>query len=1746
MGSLAGCLKRFGITGPEADYLRTLAKGYKNEGVAPKEANMRAVGDLIRDTEREIASIHTQLRTALPKKTAEAVFGPPPTPAPKPKPVPPPVPTKTPEAIASDAVADALRTAADKLQGKAPTPSVTPPSTPAAPVVPTARATKPLSIFDAAQTPRHLLSEEQSGELYARAEKAQADLEIASTERGGRYFTEENEQGSTASVTGLTSPTADWYKEATTGEKKLSLKRVEVALQKILDDQGKDVGSDVQRIKELLFHDQEFYRSPYNPQTPEDWDALLSVSERKPFEPSETPFALTPTEETKRRAAGPEQLGIPVPPETIGTRPIIGAEMNPEGTLWDKGAQEPGSEQTTLLTAEEPKTERESAAHEAYRRWFEAIAKRTEQEALGQEVLDHLEEIGRTPKDVVTEFWTATYPTLDPVVQKRFQNQIRGVTGLKPGDVISTTAEGVQKRAEDWQEIYPASEAPSSVEYLEGTERGLITLMELGNLRRPPIAGELTAQNRQANYDPLPAEAAEVQAGVEGKSFLDALDWVRTHAPSADYREIADRVFAAAKAMEGHGMQFDFHILHVGDRTPPKYGRSRGITIRKPYDARAEVYLSGADVTGVVGTSYETFLHEANHAVMLTALHVGRSSVGQGTRAGRLARDLDRLHTEISRQFRAKVRAGVDLTPFEVQIRSKLNNALQSPDEVLTWGLTNKGMQDFLESLPYHATNLWHGFVDTIRHFLGLPARAHTALSEALRISHELLNLPVHDYAGEAAALQYPMMTLTPITAPKTAEQLALFRQQALIAQQVNRQRELYGKPPIEPPATLSQPDALDWVVRKLQDKSIDLKRVVEYLNEAGVTIPSEINPVLKEEVYQSRAAQREKDAIVDELKPLLNRMRLMGVTNEELGRYLVARHVIADDINTKLKDMNPDIGGEEADRLSGMSNDEAATVLAGPKAESLNKLAMQVDTIVNKNRDLMVEYGLESQATIDRWRQTFSAYAPLKRVGFEDQGYTTGTGKSVRGSSVKHRLGSALSVDPALVLSNVMQERSQVISRGEKMRPVIALAALVMQHPQMFEGVAHLDKYAPVTVTDPHSGLTYTVPGDLATYSVPTVRKFVPASKADFMGSKYLTAEDVAAMTPAERIALNQEYRTWSREHGRVRSLPDPLYKGRDNVVNFRLEGKDYAIVFNERNPRAMEVSRGLKDLDTPQLNGLIKAIAPATRYLAAINTQYNPIFGLINFIRDAQFAMLTLSSTPLQGQQKKILSYAIASLKGIYTDARAVRNGEHPTSDTAKLWERFQHVGGPTGYRDLFFSTTDRAKEIQRLLNPKTWVGIRSPADFAHKMEDTALFSWLSDYNLAMENAMRLSVFKAGIESGMSDLEAASAAKNITVNFNKKGQIGAQMGAIYAFFNASTQGTARIAETLFQRAPAGSAVPFQLSPAGKKIVAGGILTGILQTFALAMAGFDEDEPPEYLKQKNLILPAPGTDKGYLMIPMPLGFNLLPNIGRLSAEALRAAWNGKPVAKYPFHLMSAAFGTLSPLGGTGSLTAELSPTVADPLIALEANKDWTGKPIAREDVSGLRPTPGHARARDTATVWATGLSHFINWATGGDQYTPGKLSPSPDSIDYLIAQATGGVGREVSKAAQVARSVTTGEMLPTYKIPLVGRFAGSASGPTAIRDDFYEHIKAVNIAAEGFKGRIKDHVDVAGYLQAHPEARLEHFSNTTQHQLKALQDQKARLLDRGASAEQVRLKEQQITSLMQRFNDRVTAVSAR
>lgn len=898
----------------------------------------------------------------------------------------------------------------------------------------------------------------------------------------------------------------------------------------------------------------------------------------------------------------------------------------------------------------------------------------------------------------------------------------------------------------------------------------------------------------------------------------------------------------------------------------------------------------------------------------------------------------------------------------------------------------------------------------------------------------------------------------------------------------------------------VSEPSKMDDVIYAMQDKQIDLKRVVQAIKGAGRRIADAVNPYLQEELFHGRAAKGVKDFLDFELRPLLKQMQDQGVDMGDFEEYLWNRH--AEERNAQIAKINKDM----PDGGSGIENAAARAYLAGLPAErrrAFESMAAKVETMNRNSQRVLVESGLEKQSTIDAWNGAYKHYVPLQREDVDTGHVGTGKGFSVRGSSTKRAMGSGKAVVD--IIANLTMQRERNIVRAEKNRVSNALAGLAVENPNA--DFWTFDKAPKERVVE-----------ETAIYTV-----------RDADGKNL---EEFTRMSEAERFANKHAgsdiEQTWG---DRVTERVVPGFKNRDNVLLTRINGEDHYIIFNERNERAMRMATAMKNLDVDNLGRVLSLVGKATRYLSAINTQYNPVFGVINLIRDAQGALLNLSSTPLAGEQKRVLGYTKDALVGIYKDIRAHRAGKVPSSNWASLFEEFQKEGGATGYRDQYANAEARAEAIQAEL---TQFG-----EGKAKQLTRGLFGWLSDYNETMENAVRLAAYKAAKEKGMSKQQAASLAKNITVNFNRKGQMATQVGALYAFFNASVQGTARISETLFDMKD-GDIRTARLSKTGKKIVYGGIMLGSMQALLLAAAGFDDDEPPEFVRERNLILPI--GDGKYLTLAMPLGFHVLPGMGRIATEFVMSG--GKdPIKKL------AAFGSMfaesfNPVGSSGWSLQTITPSVVDPLAALAENRDFTGKQIFQEDFNKLNPTPGHTRAKDTASIWSKAISEGLNFITGGTDYKPGLFSPTPDQIDYLIGQATGGVGREVSKVSQTASATATGEELPLYKVPLVGRFVGDTGGKAGESAKFYDHLREINMHEAEYKGLIKDgkRQEAAEYLAENPGVKFIMFGNTTERAVKKLREAKRGMIERGDSPDKVADMDARIAATMKQFNERVGA----
>jgi hypothetical protein len=235
---------------------------------------------------------------------------------------------------------------------------------------------------------------------------------------------------------------------------------------------------------------------------------------------------------------------------------------------------------------------------------------------------------------------------------------------------------------------------------------------------------------------------------------------------------------------------------------------------------------------------------------------------------------------------------------------------------------------------------------------------------------------------------------------------------------------------------------------------------------------------------------------------------------------------------------------------------------------------------------------------------------------------------------------------------------------------------------------------------------------------------------------------------------------------------------------------------------------------------------------------------------------------------------------------------------------------------------------------------------------------------------------------------------------------------------------------------------------------------------------------------------------------------------------------------------MSVFAEAFNPLGNSGLSIQTIAPTPVDPLVALAENKDWTGRPIAREDFDRLKPTPGHTRARDTASQFGVLVSKALNWATGGSAHTPGIFSPTPDQIDFLLGQATGGLGREAMKVEQTASSLYSGDDLPTYKVPVFGRFYGDSEQPSSQASAYYRFIRTMNEHEAELKGRRAAGEEVAGYLAEHPEARLVQAANASERRIRLMRRRRRELIAEDADRDAIRAIEERMNAEMVRVNE--------
>jgi hypothetical protein len=877
-----------------------------------------------------------------------------------------------------------------------------------------------------------------------------------------------------------------------------------------------------------------------------------------------------------------------------------------------------------------------------------------------------------------------------------------------------------------------------------------------------------------------------------------------------------------------------------------------------------------------------------------------------------------------------------------------------------------------------------------------------------------------------------------------------------------------------------------DWV-QTWQDNYRDLKNVQKIITDKIGKIDDRLNAYRKETLNPGREAEQAQEFLKYEVDPLIKEMRKNNVSNEELATYLHNRYAEERNVIINAKNKSPAV----QDQGSGISTENARKylkALPADRAKVLESLAARIDGIVRGSQDILVESGQETQETISGWRKESPHYVPLRRdeseLDFIVQSSSGNLGGyATAGKFGKEALGSTKTVKD--ILENIMLQRDRAIRRAESIRIGQALYGLAIKYPNP-------DFYMAIN---------------------PDAVKDMDALIAE-MEEMGLDPELIENILEQPKTGFVKK--TTGAEGETVREVKyrvDRAYQNAKNVFPIRINGQNRFVLFNPKSPEAMRLAAELKQLNSEKLGVFFGAASTLSRWFAAVNTQYNPAFGIVNIINDSQGALVNLSTTPLAGQQADVAKSILPALRGIARDIRKERKQTTKSvikteydpdnikpEDWTSMWRLFRQAGGKTGFRD----------QMVRQRMDVEWKGFVPSFKFEdehamtkamEKIEQGPIkkkVEWFadafSDFNDTLENTVRLAVFKvAYVDNNLSVEEAAEIAKNITVNFNKRGAKTKMVRGIYAFFNASVQGTARYAITL-------------AGPAGGMIIKTGLAMGAVNAMWMFMAGFDDDDPPQFTKNKGFIVPTGSGD--YFIWNLPPGLRAIPNTGRLLTEAMLISVgltkSNRGLGGKITDVGSVLVDAINPFGG-GTFLQTIAPTFLDPAIALAENKDSFGRPIFKEDKS-LSPTPGWQRSRDSASAFSKNLAWFLNTVSaGGEEFNKGFISPTGDQLDFLIGQATGGLGRDIKRSVDLAVNKYEGEETPAYRVPLANRFLGETKTEASTAARFYDNVTMLARHENVLNGRIENKGDVQGYYKENPIAKYAFVANDFENDVSSL-----------------------------------------
>lgn len=510
---------------------------------------------------------------------------------------------------------------------------------------------------------------------------------------------------------------------------------------------------------------------------------------------------------------------------------------------------------------------------------------------------------------------------------------------------------------------------------------------------------------------------------------------------------------------------------------------------------------------------------------------------------------------------------------------------------------------------------------------------------------------------------------------------------------------------------------------------------------------------------------------------------------------------------------------------------------------------------------------------------------------------------------------------------------------------------------------------------------------------------------------------------------------------------------------------GRDVVIIVNG-DPRVAMAVNGQTNPDGEakgHIGALFRAGAAVNRKLAGFYTSLSPNFVVKNFIRDIIYAN-TIAWVKESPTYAMTYHANVAKLAGQMH--RLVHLYEHDkldmSNETHRAFKLFMENGGETGYSQL--RSMDRhKKEIERMM--KESGGRISPKQALRLLGDTMEFA-----NRGIEDLSRFSAFLTSRQMGRTIDRSIYDAKEMTVNFNKKGagstfydattqsRVGNAAAllsgtgrSLYLFWNVAIQGSVNIARAVKRNPKKGTAY-----------LATFLALGILQTMLPALTGGDDDDRywnlPDYVRRNNICF---FVGDVLVKIPLPQEARAIFGIGELGMS-----YSSGKEDKTPMELAQTIAGQISQvmpldLMDDSGATHALMPSLAKPFFEAQTNHSWMGRPIWKDtDYNKAMPDWTKAyKATGGAYVW---LAKELNALTGGDDYKQGWVNINPAKLEYMLKGYLGGLYTAADQIIKSSETAFGDREFSMRDVPILSGFLDGADERNDMRNvnNTYYHFK--------------------------------------------------------------------------------------